>query len=236
VGAKKIADTARRLGITADMIDDMSISLGTTEVTLLELVSAYATFAHKGKSVWAYGIVEIRNRHGDILYQREGNTENQVIDPKYVRQMNQMLMNVVSHGTGRRAQLKCPPSVKGDVLPQVAGKTGSNGDYDAWFIGFTPDLVAGIWTGNDHNTPMHKNSTGSRLPAETFSAFMSPLSCSLSSKESLISRDEEAMTLEAEEESKEVLNIDEIKDDPTGENKGENKDDFEDLLTQAAQE
>lgn len=257
VGAKKIANVARRLGITSDMIQDMSISLGTTEVTLLELVSAYATFANKGKSVWAYGIVEIRNRNGDILYQREADTEDQVIDPKYVRQMNGMLINVVSNGTGRRARLKCPvpgkSNKKGEPVThtpdiQVAGKTGSNGDYDAWFIGFTPDLVAGIWTGNDNNTPMHKNSTGSRLPAETFSAFMSPIACSIPPEESLIAplSDEEAMTLEAVEESAGALTTNETKatdiiystrntsapDEPAAEDKRA----FEDLLNQAAQD
>ncbi|WP_156962161.1 transglycosylase domain-containing protein [Candidatus Paracaedibacter symbiosus] len=179
VGAKKIGGVAQRLGITSDMIPDMSISLGTTEVTLLELVSAYATFANQGKSVWAYGISEIRNRDGDILYQRENVTEDQVIDPKHVRQMNDMLMNVINHGTGRAARLKCgsPGKTEGALPIQVAGKTGSNADKDAWFIGFTQELVAGIWTGNDNNAPMIKNSTGGRIPAQTFSAFMSPITC-----------------------------------------------------------
>lgn len=269
VGAQKIANVARRLGITSDMIQDLSISLGTTEVTLLELVSAYATFANKGKSVWAYGIVEIRNRNGDILYQREADTEDQVIEPQHVHQMNEMLLNVVRHGTGRRAQLKCPTpggktTKKGEPITytpdiQVAGKTGSNGDYDAWFVGFTPELVAGIWTGNDNNSPMHKNSTGSRLPAETFSAFMSPVACSISSTESLLSplHGEEATTLEAaaqieaesaETESKFVEALidnaaktpdvvystrgDSILEDSTADDKRA----FEDLLNQAAQE
>lgn len=257
VGAKKIANVARRLGITSDMIQDMSISLGTTEVTLLELVSAYATFANKGKSVWPYGIVEIRNRNGDILYQREADAEDQVIEPKYVRQMNDMLLNVVNHGTGRRARLKCPVpgklDKKGEPVTEtpaieVAGKTGSNGDYDAWFVGFTPDLVAGIWTGNDNNTPMHKNSTGSRLPAETFSAFMSPIACAIPPEGSLLPSvsDEEAMEAEAAEESAEAVIANEAKTPDVvystkppaifDQQTPDDKHAFDDLLSQAAEE
>ncbi len=188
VGAKKIGAVAQRLGITSDMIPDMSICLGTTEVTLLELVSAYATFANKGKSVWAYGITEIRNRNGDILYQRENDDEEQVINVKHVRQMNDMLINVVSNGTGRAARLKCAKPDKNTPAPtiELAGKTGSNADKDAWFVGFTKDLVAGIWTGNDNNAPMNKNSTGARIPANTFSAFMTPITCETPPDESLL--------------------------------------------------
>lgn len=165
VGPKHIADTARRLGITSDLINDLSICLGTTEVTLVELVAAFATFANQGRSVWPYAIVEIRTKAGEILYQRQGGEEAQVIEPRYVQQMNMMLQNVVNNGTGRAAKLSCP----------VAGKSGSNGDKDAWFIGFTADLVAGVWTGNDNNSPMHKNSLGGRLPARTWAEFMKPI-------------------------------------------------------------
>jgi penicillin-binding protein 1A len=162
VGGPKIAAVARRLGITSEMITDLSICLGTTEVTLVELVAAFATFANQGLPVWPYGIVEIRNKKGEILYQRQEPESVPVIQPQYVYQMVQMLTQVVERGTGRGAKIGYP----------VAGKTGSNGDKDAWFIGFTSDLVAGTWTGNDNNKPMKKNSTGGRLPAKTFAEFM----------------------------------------------------------------
>lgn len=165
VGPRRIADVARRLGITSDLIDDLSICLGTTEVTLVELVAAFASFANQGRSVWPYGIVEIRNKKGDILYQRQETVESQVIEPRYVSEMNKMLQNVIANGSGKAAKIDCP----------VAGKTGSNADKDAWFVGYTSDLVTGVWTGNDNNAPMHKNSLGGRLPARTFAAFMKPV-------------------------------------------------------------
>lgn len=162
LGGKKIAAVARRLGITSEMITDLSICLGTTEVTLLELVSAFATFANNGYGVWPYGIVEIRNKKGDILYQRQEPEAVPVVQSYHVAQMVKLLMGVVERGTGRASKINFPS----------AGKTGSNGDRDAWFIGFTSELVAGIWTGNDDNKPMAKNSTGGQLPAKTWAEFM----------------------------------------------------------------
>lgn len=163
VGGAKIAHVAQRLGITSEMMTDLSIALGTTEVTLVELVSAYATFANKGHSVWPYCVVEIRNRAGEILYQRQDVSEAPVIAEKNVHQMVTMLTSVIDHGTGRAAKLSVP----------VAGKTGSNADKDAWFVGFTSELVAGVWVGNDNpRISMKKESTGGRLPAKTWAEFM----------------------------------------------------------------
>lgn len=247
VGAKKIGAVAQRLGITSDMIPDMSICLGTTEVTLLELTSAYATFANKGKSVWAYGVTEIRNRSGEILYQRENTDEEQVISPKHVRQMNDMLINVVSNGTGRAARLKCTsPDNKQSTSIELAGKTGSNADRDAWFMGFTKDLVAGIWTGNDNNAPMNKNSTGARIPANTFSAFMTPIACQHPPEDSLVTQAEgESDSEDSEEMSAESLIADQAKaGDTVSSTNGPSIFDepatdpvaFEELLNQSAQE
>lgn len=162
VGGRKIAAVARRLGITSHMITDLSIALGTPEVTLLELTAAFATFANQGMSVWPYGIVEIRDKAGNILYQHQDVVETPVVAPHHVKQMNQMLASVIKNGTGRAANIGIP----------VAGKTGSNGDIDAWFVGYNTDIVAGIWTGNDNNKPMQKDSTGGRLPTWTWATFM----------------------------------------------------------------
>ncbi|WP_139016850.1 transglycosylase domain-containing protein [Candidatus Odyssella thessalonicensis] len=192
VGGPKIASVARRLGITSEMITDLSICLGTTEVTLLELTGAYASFANKGNFVSPYGILEIRNKKGDILYQHQAPDPIQVIKPHYLNQMNQMMMAVIEGGTGRAAKTDYP----------TAGKTGSNGDKDAWFIGFTTNLVVGIWTGNDNNAPMIKNSTGGRLPAQTFALFMKPvLEANPPSGSLLISGVHSPATAEEEEES-----------------------------------
>lgn len=162
IGTKRIAEVARRLGINGRIVTDLSMALGTTELTLLDLTAAIGTFANNGVSVWPYGILSIKDKAGFILYQRENEAPSPVVDTKYVRQMNAMLTNVVNNGTGRAAKMSFP----------VAGKTGSNGDIDAWFVGYTPDLVAGVWTGNDNNKPMAKKSTGARLPARVWAAFM----------------------------------------------------------------
>lgn len=162
VGTARIAELARRLGITGRIVTDLSMSLGTTELTLLELTAAIGTLANHGMSVWPYGILAIKDKAGNVLYQRENESGSPVVEEKYVRQMNQMLRGVVDYGTGRAAKMPFP----------VAGKTGSNGDLDAWFVGYTADLVAGVWTGNDNNALMHKNSTGGRLPARTWAAFV----------------------------------------------------------------
>lgn len=161
VGTKKIGELVRRLGITTPLIEDFSICLGTTEVTLLELTAAYATFANLGKSVWAHGISEIRDKEGDILYQKQEPAEITVIKQRYMGQLHTMLEGVVNRGTGRAAK----------TTAYDAGKTGSNGDLDAWFMGYNA-LVAGVWTGNDTNKLMNKQSTGGRLPARVWHTFM----------------------------------------------------------------
>ncbi len=162
IGTARIAEVARRLGINGKIVADLSMSLGTTEHTLLDLTAAFGTFANNGVSVWPYGILAIKDKAGFILYQRENESASPVVDLKYVKQMNRMLTGVVNNGTGRAAKMSFP----------VGGKTGSNGDIDAWFVGYTPDLVAGVWTGNDDNKPMNKRSTGGRLPARVWAAFM----------------------------------------------------------------
>jgi penicillin-binding protein 1A len=161
-GIANVIAVANRLGITSDLARDASIALGTNEVNLLELVSAYAPFANGGDGVLAYGIVEIRDSAGKTVYRRSGNGPGQVIPPEEVGVMNEMLQGVIAHGTGRAAALPRP----------VAGKTGTTQEYkDAWFIGYTADLVAGVWLGNDDNTPMEKV-TGGTLPAPVWKSFM----------------------------------------------------------------
>ncbi len=161
-GIPNVIAVANRLGITSDLARDASIALGTNEVNLLELVSAYAPFANGGNGVLAYGIVEIRDSDGKIIYRRTGDGPGQVVPPDEVGLMNEMLAGVISHGTGKAAALPRP----------AAGKTGTTQEYrDAWFIGYTADLVAGVWLGNDDNTPMARV-TGGSLPAPAWRAFM----------------------------------------------------------------
>lgn len=162
VGRSQVIAMARRLGISADMKPLPSIALGATEVDLLELTNAYAHLASGGNVVYPYGILEIRTVHDKLLYKRRTEARSSVLNGNIVAMMNEMLAGVITSGTGRGAQIGRP----------AAGKTGTTSDYkDAWFIGYTPDLVAGVWVGNDDNEPM-KKVTGGTLPASIWHDFM----------------------------------------------------------------
>ena len=141
-----------------------SISLGTSEVTPLELTAAYVPFSNGGRGVIPFVIRRIVTARGKLIYQRTGSGLGQVIDPGHVGMMNSMLADTILSGTGRNAALDGWPA---------AGKTGTSQDFrDAWFIGYTGALTAGVWFGNDDNKPT-KKATGGSLPAETWHAFMS---------------------------------------------------------------
>jgi penicillin-binding protein 1A len=162
VGVNNVIATARQLGITADLAHDASLALGTSEVSLIELTAAYAPFASGGTGAWPYGIVEIRDAHGGVIYRRDGSGPGQVIDPALAGTMNQLLSGVIAFGTGKAAKLDRP----------AAGKTGTTQDSrDALFIGYTADLVCGVWFGNDDDSPM-KRVTGGTLPARAWHDFM----------------------------------------------------------------
>ncbi len=155
-GLGNVIKTARRLGITDELPTNLSIALGTAEVSLLSLTGAYATFSNGGMGVWPYGIVDIRDRKGNILYARAGDGPGRVISRNHVQSVNAMLSRVINAGgTGKKAKLDRPS----------AGKTGTSQDYrDGWFIGYTANLVTGVWMGND-NGGRTKNLTGGGLPA-----------------------------------------------------------------------
>ena len=162
VGRKNVVEAARRLGITSDLTTGPSIALGSSGVSLLELTGAYATFDNGGYGVWPRGIEQIRDRNGGVLYQREGTGPGLLVEPQQVYDMVDLMTGVVDSGTGRGASLGRP----------AAGKTGTGQDFrDAWFIGFTAELVTGVWVGNDDNSPM-KKVTGGSLPTQLWHAFM----------------------------------------------------------------
>ncbi len=162
VGRDKVIEVARRLGITTKLAAGPSIALGVSEVSLIELTGAYATFANRGRGVWPYGVVEIRDSGGRVLYRRSGSGPGQVIEPGHVAAMNDVLGSVIAWGTGKAARIGRP----------AAGKTGTSQDFrDAWFVGYTPDLVTGIWVGNDGGAPM-KGVTGGSLPARLWRGFL----------------------------------------------------------------
>lgn len=161
-GRQNVIDVAHRLGMTADLQPTPALALGTQETAVLPLVGAYAPFANGGTGVIPYGIVSITTRDGKVLYQRQGSGLGQVIKPRYLGEMNRMLQGVVDHGTGHHAQIGRP----------AAGKTGTSANYrDAWFVGYTADYVAGVWIGNDDNSPM-KRVTGGTLPVDVWKTVM----------------------------------------------------------------
>lgn len=163
VGPKTVARTAHRLGVASELQPNPSIALGTSEVTPLELVTAYAPFANGGVGVQAHIISKVRTAAGKQLYVRKGSSNGRVIEPQYVAMMNAMMEETLSTGTARKAEL---PGWR------AAGKTGTSQDFrDAWFVGYTPHLVAGVWLGNDDNSPTKKVS-GGNLPVEVWSRFM----------------------------------------------------------------
>ena len=163
LGVERLIKTARRLGITVDLPDDLSLALGSAGIPVIELTQAYAAMANGGERVLAHGISEIRDAGGHSLYRREGSGGGTVATQDSVRAMTSMLAEVVATGTGRAAALP---------VGSVFGKTGTSQDFrDAWFVGFSEGLVAGVWTGNDDATPM-AGVTGGGLPARLWRAFM----------------------------------------------------------------
>ncbi len=162
-GPAAVIRTAYRLGISSTLEPNASIALGTSEVSPLELVSAYATFANGGFAVAPHVVQRVRTTDGKPLYARSTQMLGRIVDARYIAMMNTMLHETLVSGTARRADLPGWPA---------AGKTGTSQDYrDAWFIGYTSQLVAGIWLGNDDNSPTRK-ATGGGLPVEIWSRFM----------------------------------------------------------------
>jgi penicillin-binding protein 1A len=169
VGLNNIIAMARRLGITSDLEAVPSIALGSTEVTLIELTAAYGHLAAQGEVVYPYGIIAITTSKGDPVYVRQTSGDGFALAPHIVGEMNEMLMSVVENGTGKAARIGRP----------IAGKTGTTSDYrDAWFVGFTPQLVTGVWVGNDDNSEM-KKVTGGMLPAQIWHEFMAAATASM---------------------------------------------------------
>src|SRR5580693_2492185 len=163
VGPKNVVRTAHRLGISSKLEPNASIALGTSEVSMLELVGAYAPFANGGMSVSPHVVTKIRTLDGKVLYQRQGDEPNQVIESRNVAMMNQMMEQTLISGTARKAEI---PGW------QAAGKTGTSQDFrDAWFIGYTANLVTGVWLGNDDNSPA-RHATGGGLPVDVWTRFM----------------------------------------------------------------
>ncbi|MGJ4896729.1 transglycosylase domain-containing protein [Bradyrhizobium oligotrophicum] len=163
VGPKNVVRTAHRLGIASKLDPNPSIALGTSEVSMIELVGAYAPFSNGGLTVSPHVVTRIRTLDGKLLYMRQTEQPAQVIEPRNAAMMNQMMQETLISGTAKKAE------IPGWI---AAGKTGTSQDFrDAWFIGYTAHLVTGVWLGNDDNSPT-KKATGGGLPVEVWTRFM----------------------------------------------------------------
>jgi penicillin-binding protein 1A len=163
VGPQNVVKVAHRLGIDSQMQANASIALGTSEVSLVELTSAYAPFMNGGFKATPHVIRRISKADGTVLYENTYDNPPRVLDPAIVSEMNQMMVRVLTNGTGKKAQLKGW---------EAAGKTGTTQSFrDALFVGYTSNLTTGVWFGNDDGKSM-KKVTGGGLPAKAWHDFM----------------------------------------------------------------
>lgn len=163
IGIDYCIEYARKLGITSELSRDLSIALGSSGVSLLELVNAYAVFANQGYLVEPAFITKIEDRDGNILEEMNPSRER-VIDKSTAYIMTSLLESVVKEGTGKRALALNRP---------VAGKTGTTNDLqDAWFVGYTPRFISGVWVGFDNGRTLGKGETGSRTASPIWLGFM----------------------------------------------------------------
>ena len=162
VGREKVISKAKSLGISSKLINSPSVALGTSEVNLLELTGAYNIVANGGNGVWTHGVRYIQDKNGNLLYSRKGMGHGKIISNDITKNITLMLKRTVEKGTGKNAKIERP----------VAGKTGTSQSLrDAWFIGFSSHMVAGVWFGNDDDSPM-SDITGGTAPANLWKEFM----------------------------------------------------------------
>lgn len=162
INRTNVINMTERLGIKSPLTEEPSLALGTSEVNLLELTSAYSVVARGGLETKPYGIVEIQNSSGKILYRHMPGPEKRLLTEEVAYTMHSMLQNVVATGTARSALMDFP----------VAGKTGTTQDYkDALFVGYGKNMINGVWVGKDDSTPM-QGVTGGGTPAHIWKNFM----------------------------------------------------------------
>lgn len=163
IGINYAIQYAKKFGIDTSLNQGLSLALGTTTVSLLDLVRAYAVFCASGVRADPLPITKITNRNGMTIEEHSPHLV-QAISPQTAYIMTSLLQSVVSQGTGKKVAALNRP---------CAGKTGTTNDFrDAWFIGFTPQLVAGVWVGYDDNTALGKGETGGVVAAPIWLSFM----------------------------------------------------------------
>jgi penicillin-binding protein 1A len=159
IGPAKVLDVAHRLGITSPLNEDLSQALGTNTLPPLEMAGVYAAIANGGIAIHPFGITKIENKDGKLYYVRQAPKDYmRVVETRFINTLTAMMQNVIEYGTGQAAKMPFP----------AYGKTGTSQDSrDAWFIGFTPEIVTAVWMGNDDNSPM-KAVTGGSFPARVW--------------------------------------------------------------------
>ncbi len=163
VGLAAVRKQARLMGITVPLANNLSIALGSSAIPLIQMVEAYSTFPNRGRAVTPQFIQMVKDRSGNILEELEPRC-NTALDPITAYQMTRLLTGVVQDGTGRRARKLGVPA---------GGKTGTTDNYkDAWFIGFTPTVVTGVWVGRRDKLPLGRLETGGRAACPIWVDYM----------------------------------------------------------------
>ncbi len=163
IGADEVIRYARNFGIRSPLSRYLSLALGSSDITLFELTSAYTVFANHGTKLGPVSILTITDNSGRILYTNDA-LPVQVMKPETAYLMTNLLKGVVEQGTGWQAR---------ELGRPVAGKTGTTNDYrDAWFIGYTPNIVAGVWVGYDDHRSIGTKETGARAALPLWLSFM----------------------------------------------------------------
>jgi penicillin-binding protein 1A len=163
IGVDYAIKYAAKLGIESNLSRDLSIALGSSGISLLELLRTYSVFANQGYLVEPVFVLKVVDRNGNVLEEMSPERKK-VIEKSTAYIMTSLLEGVVQHGTGRRIKaLKRP----------AAGKTGTtNNLFDAWFVGYTPEYITGVWVGLDEEAPMGDGETGSRAASPIWLGFM----------------------------------------------------------------
>jgi penicillin-binding protein 1A len=164
LGVKKVVAFSRSLGITSDLNEDLSLALGSSALTLDELVRAWGVFANKGKPLSVHFIKRVEDRNGEVLEEYQPVPTEQIIRPATAFLTTSLLQSVVEYGTGARVSALGRP---------IAGKTGTTNDYkDASFVGYSPQILTGVWVGFDESRPINRNETGASAAIPIWMAYM----------------------------------------------------------------
>jgi penicillin-binding protein 1A len=163
VGLKPVHGLAGRVGISSDLPPDLSLALGAVDVSPLEMTAAYLPFVCDGRYRQPTLIQRIVNAEGKEIY-RDGGSSSQVVSPAAAAEIKELLVRVISEGTGKKAK---------GLAGVSGGKTGTSDESrDAWFIGFNRDLISGVWLGHDRNQSLGDNENGGMTAAPVWLEFM----------------------------------------------------------------